>query len=472
MADNQALLTIEELVSSVEGSVLVNGASTVGVFGVAADSRAVRAGYLFVPLIGEFQDGHSYIPAAIDAGATCVFVDREHARLHEDSYRPAAEGKAWVIAVEDTLRALQDAAKFYVSKFPRLLKIGVTGSSGKTTTKEILASIFRERYRVVMNEGNLNSETGLPLSVFRIREEHEVGIFELGMNRRGEIGEIAGVLSPRLALITNIGTAHIGILGTKAAIAEEKKSIFSEFTEGCTGFVPERDEWTSYLSDIRKGEVFTYGRFSTPGYDGAEDRGIDGTAIYYGGERISFPLPGAYNLANAIGAIALASHAGLSVSEIKRGLEGVKPLFGRAQILRGKRTAIVDCYNANPDSMEKAIDFCSSLTWKGKKIFVIGSMLELGEESRAEHDKICAQLSASDADRVFLFGEDMIAAGSGIDWDGMDCRSFDTIESLSEALAEGTEDGDLVFLKGSRGMALERVLPAALPGYSGEAYHA
>ncbi len=474
MGDSSVLLTFDELASAVEGSILANGSSAVGISAVATDSRAVVAGSLFVPLIGEFQDGHAYVRTALESGASAVFIDNLHAKKDGGLYRElAARHSACVIAVENTLRALQDAARFYRAKFPNLLRIGVTGSSGKTTCKEILASLFQQRYKVVMNEGNLNSETGLPLSVFSIRDHHEVGIFELGMNRRGEIREIAQVLSPDLALITNIGTAHIGILGSKAAIAEEKKSIFGFFSDTCVGFVPERDEWTAFLSQVHSGRVETYGRFSTQGFEGSEDLGIDGTLIAYRGLKIRFPLPGPYNLMNALGAISVSEHAGLEPDEIKKGLEGVTPLFGRAQVLREQgRTVIVDCYNANPDSMEKALEFYSSLPWRGKKVLVLGSMLELGDESEREHDRICALVSRSDADQVLLFGDDMLSAGRRCDWAGMDVELCGSMEELNRILLAVIEEGDLVFLKGSRGMALERTLPSIVPGYSGGSSHA
>lgn len=454
-------MTIPELVGAVNGVCLNNHTPDQGVSSVVTDSRNVLSGSLFVPLIGEFQDGHAYIPKALEAGAAAIFVDREHGDGSAALFSTLGKQYGAVfIMVENTLLALQDAARAYVAKFPNLIKIGITGSSGKTTTKEITGSIFSERYRVIMNEGNLNSETGLPLSVFRIRAEHEVGIFELGMNRKGEIAEIARVLSPSIALITNIGTAHIGILGSQAAIAEEKKNIFSFFDHNGVGFIPEDDSFREYLSDVPSGTVFPFGAESTKGFEGAEALGIDGSLVKYAGLEIRLPLPGRYNLKNTLGAIALARYAGLSPDEIKRGIEKVKPLFGRAEVIRGDITVLLDCYNANPDSMESALDFCASLDWKGKKIFVLGSMLELGEESAEAHRRVCGLAAASGVDRVFLFGDDMVSAGKGMDWGTVEVSSHSDIEDLSRALAAMAKPGDLVFLKGSRGMALERVCPA------------
>jgi UDP-N-acetylmuramoyl-tripeptide--D-alanyl-D-alanine ligase len=462
------LLTIDELVSAVSGSCLCNYCAANGFTSVATDSRKVLPGSLFVPLMGEFQDGHTYIPKALDAGASVIFVDTGHGEGSASLFTSLGKKYgACFIMVENTLHALQDAARAYLAHFPNLKKIGITGSSGKTTTKEIVASIFAQGYNVVMNEGNLNSETGLPLSVFRVRAEHEVGIFELGMNRKGEISEIARVLSPSLALITNIGTAHIGILGSQAAIAEEKKQVFAFFDEHSVGFVPEDDEWREFLSDIPKGTVRTFGPGTTPGFRGAVNRGIDGTIIRYETEEIHFRLPGKYNLKNTLGAIALARYAGFSPAEIKAGIEAVKPLFGRAEVFRGRVTVMLDCYNANPDSMESALDFCKSLEWNGKKVYVLGSMLELGAESADAHRNVCELAADSGAANVFLFGEDMVAAGRLVSWNKTNVRFFADIDDLSRAVAETVLPGDFVFIKGSRGMALERIQPALNPDGKG-----
>ena len=461
MADTPILMTIPQLVDAVHGMCICNFNHENGFSSVATDSRNVLPGSLFVPLLGEFQDGHSFIPKALEAGATIVFVDQAHRDGSGSLYSVLAKRyDAAIILVENTLRALQNAAQKYVSFFPELVKIGITGSSGKTTTKEIVGSVFSEKYSVIMNEGNLNSETGLPLSVFRIRKEHEVGIFELGMNRKGEISEIAHVLSPSLALITNIGTAHIGILGTQRAIAEEKKCIFENFSDTGVGFIPENDVWTDFLSGIPRGSVRFFGPESTEGYTGYTNLGIDGSLINYNGITIHLSLPGRYNLMNALGVISLAGYAGLKPMEIKAGIEKVKPLFGRAEVIKGDATIILDCYNANPDSMESALGFCSDLEWEGNKIFVLGSMLELGAESLKAHERICRIASKSGVNHVFLFGDEMVAAGYLVDWNNVLVHSFIDIDKLSLALAQTVRSGDLVFIKGSRGMALERVCPA------------
>jgi UDP-N-acetylmuramoyl-tripeptide--D-alanyl-D-alanine ligase len=248
MAD-AALMTIQELASATGGRVILSApghlAKDMAFFPVAIDSRKAEPGCLFVALIGTERDGHDFVAQAFAAGARAALVCES--RIGAVRTAAASVGAA-LVAVPDTLRGLQDAAAAYVDKFPALLRVGITGSSGKTTTKELAAAMIAKEKRVVMNVGNLNSETGLPLSTFGITAQHEVGVFELGMNRREEIAELAAVLRPHIALITNIGTAHIGILGTKDTIAEEKKAIFSHFSGTEIGFVPEDDPYADMLS--------------------------------------------------------------------------------------------------------------------------------------------------------------------------------------------------------------------------------
>lgn len=460
MADVHYLMRIDELVAATGGMCLGNHAPDEGCTSVVTDSRSVVEGALFVPLMGEAQDGHAYIPQALESGARIVFVDTAHGEGSAGMFSQLSRqyGAAFIM-VSDTLRALQDAARAYVRKFPELRKIAITGSSGKTTTKELTAAIFSRKYTVIANAGNLNSETGLPLSVFRLRKEHEFGIFELGMNRRGEMREIAEVLEPETALITNTGTAHIGILGTRQAIAEEKKSVFSFFTSESSGFVFENDEFRDFLVSGNRGRFSFFGLNSTPGIEKAESRGLEGWTLYYEDEKIHFPMPGPYNLVNAFAAITLARRYGISPDCIREGLESVTPIFGRTEIFRGAVTAVFDYYNANPQSMREAMQFCDDLEWKGEKIFILGSMLELGSVSRDSHRDICSVADRSSASHIMLFGKDMLEAGREINWKHQSVFFAETMEDLIDHVGAVLSHNALVFIKGSRGMALERLRP-------------
>ena len=386
--------------------------------------------------------------------------------------------------MENTLRALQNAAEAYVRKFPRLIRCAVTGSSGKTTTKEITASILRQKFSVIATKGNFNSETGLPLSVFNIRESHELGLFEMGMNRVNEIGEIAQVFKPNYAIITNIGTAHIGILGSRQNIANEKKKIFKYIDSFGAAFIPENDDFASFLEKGVKGKVIKYGINADENVKLIADEGLSGTVFSVDGLEMRLSLPGKYNFLNALGAIALAKELGCSAEQIKAGIESLKPLGGRSTLKKGRFTVLEDCYNANPDSMEKALALCADTKIGGKKIYVLGDMLELGEESEKEHAKAGEKAIFSDADMLIFFGFEMKAAFEKAVEIAQKKSSLanDKISSVriiyignkdEEAIGDAAKeinafagDGDLILLKGSRGMGLERIMP--LIGMGGE----
>jgi UDP-N-acetylmuramoyl-tripeptide--D-alanyl-D-alanine ligase len=437
---------------------------------VVADSRSVRPGSLFVALGGERSDGHDYLASARESGASCFLV-----RADRSASVPAAlsgaDGGAAVLFVDDTLKALQSLALIHRRRHAGLLRIGITGSSGKTTTKECVASILGRGKSLVMNPGNLNSDIGLPLSMFLIAPGHEIGVFEMGMNRPGEIGELARIFEPDIALICNVGTAHIGILGSRDAIAKEKKDIFSFFSGAQRGFVWEDDDYRFFLNRDVAGRVEDFGERSTPGFVSARSAGLAGHEIEWKDRIIRFPLPGKHNLLDALAAISVALAAGATDDDIVAGLEAVRPLFGRSEILRGEITLVRDCYNSNPDSAEAVLDFCDSVETVSRKIYVLGSMLELGPESGRAHEHLGARAGMSKAAMLFFFGADTEAAAAaaresgfpGILWQGSD------IVELKAAIRSCVCPGDTVLLKGSRGIALERIVEC-LPGFApGEA---
>ncbi|UTC65888.1 MULTISPECIES: UDP-N-acetylmuramoyl-tripeptide--D-alanyl-D-alanine ligase [unclassified Treponema] len=455
-----SLMTLDELIASSNARLVYKADSSKAFSSVVIDSRNAKNNSLFIPLRGEKQDGHIYIESALKNGAEVFVVDFDY--LEENENQIVSLCKKYnvsCIAVKNNLKALQDVAAYYLAKFPNLYKVGITGSSGKTTTKEILSSIYSQKYNTVATKGNLNSETGLPLSVFEVRPEHEAGIFELGMNRRGEIAEITKILLPNAAIITNIGTAHIGILGTRQAIAEEKKEIFSCFNDESLGFVPEC-EFTEFLKDVPHGSIFTVPYEGSSLVERVEDAGISGSKIFYKGNEILFPLPGKYNVKNALLCIALAEKNGFSAKEIKSGLEAVRPLFGRSQVARGFVTYFLDCYNANPDSMKSAIEFCDSINTEYSKHYILASMLELGAESEYEHKKIIGDALKSDADNLYFFGDGICSAFENVKISSSKkIYRFKTnqFDALKNRLKENLCKDDFVLLKGSRSMELERL---------------
>ncbi|MDR2740994.1 MAG: UDP-N-acetylmuramoyl-tripeptide--D-alanyl-D-alanine ligase [Treponema sp.] len=469
--DDTFLMEYKTLARATGGELIAFPGAGQGFTSVHIDSRVVRPGSLFVALPGTSVDGHRFVEAAFRAGAGCAMIARS--RLEDaslDLEKSARKAGASLLVVKDTLAGLQDAAKAYLEGFPGLLRIGCTGSAGKTTTKEIAAAMIGREKEVVMNRGNLNSETGLPLSVFEVRAHHEVGIFEMGMSKPGEIATLSRILNPQIALITMIGTAHIEFFGTREAILNEKMQIFSRFSGTETALIPEDDDFREIMAGNVRGRVVFYGPKTLEEFQKVKDLGLEGTEITWEGISVRFGLPGSHNLRNAMAAAAIARLVPVTSRAIRDGLASVKALFGRSEIIPGPVTVIRDCYNANPESMAEAIGFCDNLDWPGRRVYVIGSMLELGTASAAAHARIGRLLAASGADMVFFFGpetrtsaEALVSGGSGIvrkiPW-----FHTDIMDELSGALKGYVRPGDLILLKGSRGCALEQVTGIDLAG--------
>ena len=489
----ESLLSFNEIVTAVKGKVVLSDfyKSSFGDLcnftNVQTDSRNVCKNSLFVPLVGEFQDGHKYVSGAVEAGASVVLINNSEYEKNASVYDDLCRNKGvLIICVENTLHGLQDAAEKYVSKFPNLTKISVTGSSGKTTTKELLVSVFVSKFGddVVYTKGNFNSETGLPLSVFNIRENHKIGIFEMGMNRENEIGEISKVLKSDYGIITNVGTAHIGLLGSRENIAKEKRKSFDYIckkSSGCgAAFVCAEDDFADFCVEnviANGGKVVKYGKSVDSKVSGVEficSEGLNGTRFSVDGVEVLLPLSGEYNFLNAMGVVACAKEFGFSALEIKNGLENFKNVSGRMEILKVQNeknvcfNLIKDCYNANPDSMNGVLDFCDSLENVGKKIFVLADMKELGEKSFVAHENIGKKLVSVKPDLCFLIGEEMQVAYDFVcKNDGGFEKSViwykekgeETFCDVASQINEFVTENDLVLLKGSNSMELSKIVP-------------
>lgn len=467
----ESLMTLKELLSSVHGKLIGN--STECFFtNVTTDSRQVVENTMFVPLVGEFQDGHKYIPNAIKSGASVVLINHSEYKKNPLIYDEFVKDNhsLVIICVENTLHGLQDAAEGYVAKFPNLTKISITGSSGKTTTKEMLVSVAKVHFgdSVVFTKGNFNSETGLPLSVFQIRKNHKIGIFEMGMNRGGEIGEISKVLKSQFGIITNIGTAHIGILGSKKNIAQEKRKSFNYIPENGAVFVSFDDEFADFCTENVKGKIIKFPS-SNDGVKFLKDNGLFGTDFLLDGIEINLHLSGNYNYKNALSVIACAKELGISAEEIKIGLENVCSINGRMEICKldfPKKKNIMlikDCYNANPDSMKNAIDFCSNLQNVNKRIYILADMKELGEKSVFEHQEIGKKIRDSKFDFVYLVGKEIIETYKilneykNVKW--FSEKTDEVFEKIADEVNKNLINDDVILLKGSHSMELEKLVP-------------
>ena len=459
MADEQATLFDARWLAAFTGGRLL-GPPEVFASTVEVDSRSVRSGSLFTALPGERTDGHDFIGAALQSGASVILASEAGWKTRAAALEPSVRrAGAAVVLVPDTLAALQEAARAWRLRFPSLVRVGITGSSGKTTTKECLGRILSARFRTAVNPGNLNSEIGLPQALFLLRPEHEVGVFEMGINHAGEMNALVRAWEPSFALITNIGTAHVGILGSRAAIAEEKKKIFSRIPVDGAAFAWEDDDFLPFLGQGLSVPLRTFGPRTLEGFEDCRDAGLDGWCIQYRGTEIFFPLPGRHNLLDALAAICLADALGCGPAEIREGLEGVKALFGRSEIFRGPVTVLRDCYNSNPDSAARALEFCDSLTWAGRRVYALGSMLELGSESESEHRALGERAGASRAEALLFFGVETAEAARAARDAGFrgPVVQTDDYDELARAAGTIAREGDLWLLKASRGMELERL---------------
>lgn len=453
---DRILFTAEKIAEILVGNWIGTPGKTIS--NIQIDSRKCGRGTLFIPLKGERTDGHLYLGDICDSGTKLSLVDDNWYSENRKSVEKLVEERGMAfLPVGDTLSALQKLALYHMSLFPELVVVGITGSNGKTTTKEILGSILAETYETVINEGNLNSDIGLPLSVFRIEEKHEIAVFEMGMNRIGEMDLLASIVKPDFAVITNIGTAHIGPLGSRDAIALAKKQIFSCFTGNETAIIPSADSYCDFLQEDVQGKIVLYGRDSMPAVKLLSEFTIEGFDLEIDGNRCHFALPGEHNLSNVLSAVAVALEIGVKPKAIAGGIEKIKPVFGRGELITGDISLLRDCYNANPDSMAESLKMLDY--WKSRSIAVLGDMLELGENSSEEHRLIGIKAADSSAEAIFLFGDEMEAAFESVKKSGFNGYSFWTsdFEYLKEALVDFIQKDDLVLLKGSRGLALERL---------------
>jgi UDP-N-acetylmuramoyl-tripeptide--D-alanyl-D-alanine ligase len=459
----QNLFSCDELIDVTNGVCTHRGSAHVS--RVSIDSREVAPGDLFVPLKGENVDAHDYLEQAVTHGAAAVLVKNDEWQKRKSRLVSILENyDVSCVMVADTLSAMQKLAEYHMEKLPHVFRIGITGSSGKTTTKEIMGAALSRAASTIINPGNLNSEIGVPLSAFQVDSSYKYAVFEMGINHRDEMDSLVDIVKPDIAVITNIGSAHIGLLGSEENIASEKKKITRHFNGKQTLFIHEDEKYFEFLAEDIRGQGIAYGEKSIKGLLGSEDLGLDGTIINWEELQIHFPLIGKHNYKNALAVIAVACELGIGRQEIKRGLEGVKSLFGRSEIIKGKITIIKDCYNANPDSVAKALEFVHDLAWQGNKVVVLGSMLELGAESESAHTRVGILLAAYDFSCAFFSGGESLAAFTACKKSGFKGLSVwkESVMDLVPVLKENTRPGDIVLFKGSRALELERLIQALL----------
>ncbi|MEA3163208.1 MAG: UDP-N-acetylmuramoyl-tripeptide--D-alanyl-D-alanine ligase [Verrucomicrobiota bacterium] len=443
--------TFEEIAALVDGK--LHGVRAGQVTKVVTDSRLIRPGEFFVALRGEQFDGHAFLPAVKEATAAGALVSEVNGNLNGFVQ----------IEVPDTLTALQRLARAYRDQL-RLTAIGVTGSSGKTSTKEMIAAVLRERYSVVKTIGNYNNHIGLPLTVLGASSADDFGVFEMGMNHAGELAPLCEIARPDAAVLTNIGTAHIGYLETREAIAREK-AVLAEAIPA-EGFVVlnANDDFTDWIAARCQARVVRAGLDQGDVRAHHIDENVKGAtfSLTRGSQtvRVSLPVHGEHMVNNACLAAAVGLEFGLTLEECAAGLAKTTIPGNRLKIQKlGSLVVINDAYNANPDSMVAALKTAAQLTVKGRRVAALGRMGELGRESEAAHRRVGKAVADFGFHYLVTVGEEAKLIAEAASSAGLkSVRRTDSHQQAVEALLEYLEPGDVLLVKGSLSSAMDRVV--------------
>jgi len=432
--------------------------------GISIDSRNIKEGELFVALKGERFDGHDFVPEAIKKGAWGALVERAALK---DNIASLGELKN-ILLVEDTLSALQEMSHLHRKKFS-IPVIGVTGSNGKTTTKEMLACILHRMGPVLKNEGNLNNHIGVPLTLMKITSVHRAAVVEMGMSAAGEIATLARLVTPTVGVITNIGPAHLAFFDGMEKIADAKGELLDNLRSDATAVLNADDDYFMRLRSKFHGSIITFGIENAADVRASKiEQGrdyTDFTITAYGAvTNVRTRVVGTHNVYNALAASAAAIAVGIPLDAVKHGLDDFAPVAMRSEVREiDGRTVLADYYNANPASMDAAITTAVSLATGRKSIVVLGDMLELGNAAVDAHQAIGQAAVRRGVDFVITFGTLAKQIGEGAIKEGMSRdRVFEALTHAEAALLikRLSRPGDVILIKGSRGMKMEKILEA------------
>lgn len=426
---------------------------------VSTDTRTIKDGAVFFALQGDRFDGHKFVPAAVEGGAVCCVVNKEEGPFNGFP----------VIAVEDTHKALRDLAAFYRMNF-QIPVVGITGSVGKTSTKEMIASVLRRSYKTHMTQGNFNNEIGLPLTVFDLMKEDEIMVLEMGMSSRGEIANLTRIARPDTAVITNIGLSHIEHLGSREGIKKAKFEILEGLPMDGTVILNGDDDllWSA------RGEI----NFETL-YYGIRNKNCDLTAYdvrtYSDGSEFTCKIdgepykffvsaPGEHHIYNALAAILTGLKYDVEIDDIRKGIRSFVPSGLRQNFVELPNYKIIrDCYNASPASMKSGLEVLSLAQVKGRRVACLADMLELGDISPEAHRSVGRLVVDYGVDCLITVGKDAHYIAQGAEEEGMnpaDIYEFDNNEELIERLPDLLKKNDVILVKGSRGMRMEEIADA------------
>ena len=445
-------LTLDEIVKAIKGEILVK--NNEGSFNkVSTDTRKIGENNLFIALKGENFNGNNYATLAIEKGASIVIIDEVNFKVEE------LNNKGTVIKVEDTKKALGDLARYYRNKLG-IKVVGITGSTGKTSTKDLVAAFLSGKYKVFKTKGNFNNEIGLPLMIFELNSSYDIAVLEMGTSNFGEINRLASIARPDVSAITNIGVAHIEYLKTRENILKEKMSIADFFKrENSLILNCEND----MLKTVNKCDKFN---IKKTGYDESYD--VYGKNVALTEETTSFEavtkdgdshkftlnMIGEHNVLNALIGIQIAKEFGLTFDEMEKGLKNFEATSMRLEFIKkNKFTIINDSYNANPDSMKAALEVLNNYSGK-RKIAVLGTMGELGNYAKKAHKEV-GEFAKEKADILVTTGEFKEDYKEGF---GEDTVVFETKQELLEGLSEMIKEEDTILIKASRSARFEEII--------------
>lgn len=439
--------------------------------GAVIDSRLVEQDYLFIPIRGERVDGHKFIPDVFAKGALAVLSE-------EKLENPAAP----YILVESAQTAMKMLAAYYRRSLA-VKVVGITGSVGKTSTKEMIASVLAQKYNVLKTEGNLNNEIGLPLTIFKIREQHQAAVLEMGISEFGEMHRLAEMAQPDICVITNIGLCHLENLITRDGILKAKTESFDHLAENGTVVLNGDDDKLCEKRIVNGKPAYFYGIGKAAKTVETEEGtktlaekeiyatdveavGLTGTkAVIHIGEEAAFeveiPIAGEHNVYNALAAVCVAKQLGLTIEEMKRGIESVQTIGGRSNLIhKAGMTIIDDCYNANPVSMKASIDVLSKAS--GRKIAVLGDMGELGAEEKQLHAMVGEHFAGKEIDALFCAGALSAELAEAARKSGgvKEVHYYEEKEALINELLASCKEGDSILVKASHFMGFTEIVKA------------
>lgn len=454
-------LALNEVCSAMGARVVSRGVDR-PLAGVSIDSRTIQAGEWFVAIPGPHFDGHHFIAAALAKGAAGLVVQRPVADLPK-------EAGSWVLQVTDTIAALGALAARWRAIYAAIPAVAITGSNGKSTTKEMIASVVGARGPVLKTEGNFNNLIGLPLSLFRWTPTHRTAVLELGMSAAGEIAALTTILQPDVGLITNVTVAHLETLQSIDNVAAAKGELFATMRRDGTIIVNAEDPWVRAAAEAYPGRRITcgmgnqcdvrFGRMESP------DLATTHLTLYVQGREcaVTLPVPGTHNVMNAMAATAVGLALEIAVDEIMARLPHFTPMkmrMERVQLENGVQV-INDSYNANPESMQMALRTVAAAKRAGRFMAVLGDMLELGPATVDRHRELGERAVRAGVDRLFVMGAQARAVADGARGAGLPEVALcvaPQIDALQAAVAAEARSGDIVLVKGSRGMQMERVV--------------